>query len=86
MSSTLKALTDRSDRKKSAQSKAVGKPAITGVVNSDYRVAGTPLALNKAEVRFYITVQTGTSSGDNFIVHCGRDITSVSPLTAGIPC
>ena len=86
MSSTLKALTDRSDRKKSTQSKAVGKPAITGSVNSDYRVAGTPMALNKAEVRFYITVQTGTSAGDNFIVHCGRDITSVSPLTAGIPC
>ena len=65
MSASLRTLADRSDKKKSSQGKAIGKPAITGAVNSDYRVSGTPLALNKAEVRFYITVQTGVSSGDN---------------------
>lgn len=64
MSASLRSLADRSDRKKSSQSKAVGKPSITGSVNSDYRVGGTPLALNKAEIRFYITVETGTGAGD----------------------
>ena len=67
MSSTLRALVDRSDKKKASQNKAIGKPPITGVVNSDYRVEGVPLALNKAEVRFYITVQTGTGSGDKLV-------------------
>jgi hypothetical protein len=67
MSASLKTLADRSDRRRSAQNKAIGNPAITGAVNSDYRVEGVPLALNKAEVRFYITVETGTSNGDKLV-------------------
>ncbi len=67
MTASLKSLAERSDRKKSTMNKAIGKPAITGSVNSDYRVNGTPLALNKAEVRFYITVQTGMSLGDKAV-------------------
>lgn len=67
MTASLKSLAERSDRKKSTMNKAIGKPAISGSVNSDYRVNGTPLSLNKAEVRFYITVQTGMSLGDKAV-------------------
>lgn len=64
MSATLKQLADRSDRVKGDQARSTGKPVITGAVNEDYRVAGVPLALDKAEIRFYITVENQQGVGD----------------------
>lgn len=67
MSSSLKALADRSDRIMIDSCKASGKPVITGEVNSDYRVSGVPLAMDKAEIRFYITIETNTGVGDKIV-------------------
>jgi hypothetical protein len=64
MSASLKALADRSDRLLGEVCRASGKPVITGQVNDDYRVSGVPLALDKAEVKIYITVTTTAGVGD----------------------
>ncbi len=67
MSATLKSITDKSDRLMADSCKASGKPVITGEVNDDYRVGGVPLTLDKAEVRFYITIDTVVGTGDKII-------------------
>lgn len=67
MSPSLRALVDKSDKALIESCKASGKTPITGQVNSDYRVEGVPLVLDKAEVRFYITVQTDTGVGDKVV-------------------
>ena len=67
MSSSIKALADASDRQMLKDRKAIGEPGYTGFVTDDYRVAGTPLALGRAEVRIYITVGNGTGSGDKLV-------------------
>lgn len=64
MSASLKALTDASDKRLAERCKSLSKPVITGRVTSEYRVEGTPLALNKAEIQIYITVTNGTGVGD----------------------
>lgn len=75
MHHTLKALADKSDRVMADICKSSGKPVITGEVTSDYRVGGTPLTLDKAEVRFYITVSPTMGVGDKLIA--GNQLKSV---------
>ena len=67
MTATLKALADRSDRLSAQSCKASNKTVITGQVNDDYRVSGVPLTLDKAEVKFYITIQTTAGNGDKLV-------------------
>lgn len=67
MSSSLRLLADRSDKAMADTCKSSGKVVINGQVDDDYRVSGTPLTLDKAEVRFYITVSTITGVGDKII-------------------
>lgn len=67
MSETIRALADRSDRMLSAESRALGKQAVNGSVTDDYRVEGTPLGLNKAEIKFFVTVSTGAGVGDKLV-------------------
>lgn len=67
MSSGLRALADRSDKQMVDSCKASAKPIVNGLVNADYRVAGTPLTMDKAEVRFYITVETTSGTGDKVV-------------------
>ena len=67
MSSSLKLLADRSDKLMADNCKATGTPVITGRVNDDYRVEGTPLALDKAEVKIFITIDTPAGVGDKGI-------------------
>lgn len=67
MSSGLKALADRSDRAMVDSCKSSGKPVITGQVNDEYRVGGVPLSLDKAEVKFYITIETSSGVGDKAV-------------------
>lgn len=67
MSSSLKLLTDRSDRVLGESCRSTGKPIVTGQVNDDYRVAGVPLTLDKCEIKIYITINTRSSSGDKLI-------------------
>jgi hypothetical protein len=67
MSSSLRELVDVSDKYLYDSNKAAGKPIITGQVNGDYRVGGTPLAPDKAEIKIYITISTGAGVGDKGI-------------------
>jgi hypothetical protein len=67
MSSTLRAITDKSDKAMADTCKATGVPVINGQVMSDYRVAGVPLTLDKAEVKFYITISTPVRTGDKIV-------------------
>lgn len=75
MSTSLKALADRSDRRKLETAKASGKPVETGLVNSDWRVDGTPLAVDHAEVRIYINVNEPLNNGDKIVL--GSQLKSV---------
>jgi len=67
MSPSLLAVVEKSDKSLADTCKSSGKPVITGQVNSDYRVEGTPLSLDKAEIKIYITIQTRTSVGDKIV-------------------
>jgi hypothetical protein len=64
MHPTIKALADRSDREIASICKAKGEPTVTGQVDDDYRVSGTPLTMDKVEIKFYITVTTEAGIGD----------------------
>lgn len=67
MSSSLKALADKSDKVLADECKASNRPVINGKVTSEYRVAGTPLSLDKAEVKIYITISTPVLEGDKVV-------------------
>lgn len=67
MTPSLKKLADQSDLFISSQAKSTNKPKYTGLVTDSYRVDGVPLGLNKAEIRFYITVNTGMGVADKII-------------------
>lgn len=64
MSLSLKALVNKSDKILANTRKSTNLPIITGEVNSEYRVGGTPLGLDKAEIKIYITINTSTGVGD----------------------
>ena len=64
MSSGLRALADQSDRVLAQTCKATNKPVVTGRVDDEYRVSGTPLSLDKAEIKIYLTINTPSSVGD----------------------
>lgn len=67
MSPTLKKLTDRSDGDLAAHYKSTGKPVLTGQVTDEYRVSGTPLEIDQAEIKIYITIKAPTGVGDKVI-------------------
>lgn len=67
MSTGLRALSDRSDKLMAENCKASGSPVVTGQVTDDYRVSGVPLTLDKAEVRFFITVKNTVGVGDKLV-------------------
>ena len=67
MSLTLKKLAEKSDADMAATAKSVKKPVVTGKVTEEYRVSGTPLELNHAEVRIYLSVVAETGVGDKAV-------------------
>lgn len=67
MSPTLKKLSDRSDAVIASQCKATGQEVLTGQVGAEYRVSGTPLELDQAEIKLYITTKASTGVGDKAI-------------------
>lgn len=67
MSPSLKALSDKSDKALAAVCKATNTSVITGEVNDEYRVGGTRLGLDKAEIKLYITINTASSVGDKVV-------------------
>lgn len=64
MSLTLKKLADRSDSESAEAAKASNRPVVSGKVSEEYRVSGTPLELDQAELRIYMTVVANTGVGD----------------------
>jgi hypothetical protein len=64
MSTALRKLADRSDKDLIESAKASNRIPYTGEVNGDYRVSGTALMLDSAEIRFYITVENLPGVGD----------------------
>lgn len=64
MSPSLRTLANQSDKLMAEEAKAMGKPVITGAVTEEYRVAGTPLAMETAEIKVYITIETTAGVGD----------------------
>lgn len=64
MSPSLRTLANQSDKQMAEEAKAVGKPIINGAVTEEYRVAGTPLAMDSAEIKVYITIETNAGVGD----------------------
>lgn len=67
MSPTLRSLANQSDKDFAESAKAIGKPVITGKVTEEYRVAGVPLALDTAEIKVYITIETNMGVGDKLV-------------------
>ncbi len=67
MSQSLRKLADKSDAEMVNTCKSSNQVPITGRVTEEYRVGGTPLALDKAEVRIYIAVHAPTGVGDKVV-------------------
>lgn len=68
MSDSLKKLADESDRFLSLQAKHANRRIINGSVDNEYKVEGTPLALNNAEIKVYITTAPLSGVGDKIVV------------------
>lgn len=67
MSATIKKLADKSDADMAATARASNRPVINGRVTEEYRVNGTSLELDKAEIRIYLTVTANTGVGDKAV-------------------
>lgn len=75
MSQGLRNLANLSDRNIDDVNKAASKTAYSGAVDAEYRVAGKPLMLDTAEIKFYITVHNSSGLGDKNIY--GNQLKSV---------
>jgi len=64
MSEGLKKLADKSDRLLSKKLKSTGKDILTGKIDSDYRVNGSPLLENTAVIIIYLDVEDIAGVGD----------------------
>lgn len=67
MSTSLRNLVNYSDRELAERLKASGQKVHNGAVTEEYRVKGNPLAVDQAEIKFYITISTTASTGDKGI-------------------
>ena len=67
MSPTLKRITDRSDADIATDCKSTNKPVLNGQVGEEYRVKGTPLELDQAEIKIYLTIKSSTGVGDKVV-------------------
>ena len=64
MSDSLRQLVDITDKDLAKRYKSFGRPAFTGRVSSDYRVEGSPLTMDTAAIKIYITTNVRASTGD----------------------
>lgn len=67
MTPSLRKLADGSDQEFAKTARATNQPVLTGRVSEEYRVSGTPLELDHAEVRIYITIRANTGVGDKAV-------------------
>lgn len=68
MSPSIKTLADASDKDRLAVARATGANTVTGRVNDDYRVDGTSLTLNRAEIKIYITSEISAGTADKVVL------------------
>ncbi len=64
MTAGLRFLADLSDKITALKCKDTDRTIVTGRVTSEYRVEGVPLALDQAEIKFYITFDNAAGVGD----------------------
>jgi hypothetical protein len=64
MTEGLRFLADLSDKVTALKYKDTNRAIVTGRVTSEYRVEGAPLALDQAEIRFYVTFDNPAGVGD----------------------
>ena len=64
MSESLKELTLVTDRELGKRNRSTGKVAFTGQVDENFRIDGEALALDTADIRFYITSDIAAGVGD----------------------
>lgn len=64
MSDSLRAIAIESDIELGKRNKSIGKKAFTGSVDEGFRIDGTPLSLDSAVIKVYITTVLNASIGD----------------------
>lgn len=67
MSNSIHKLAEKSDKDMADRAKSTGAIAVNGRVTDEYRVEGTPLELDHAEIRIYITTTANSGVGDKVI-------------------
>lgn len=67
MTPSLRKLADASDKVLAFSRKSINEPVVTGSVTSEYRVSGTPLELDRAEIKIYLTIRTDVGVGDKVV-------------------
>lgn len=68
MSATLRKLARETDAALKEQFEAVGLPVMTGKVDSEYRVGGSPLLPDTLEVRFFISYKDKHGTADKNVI------------------
>lgn len=68
MTPSLRALAKQSNAMLADEFTAIGKPVMTGKVNGEYRVGGSPLAADTAEVRIYISYTDIHGTADKQVI------------------
>lgn len=67
MSESIRALVNRSDREIAQRRKAVGKKALTGVVDEGFKIKGNALPMNSIAIRVFITGPEAAGVGDKVV-------------------
>lgn len=91
MSESLREVVETSDRNLFKLRKQLGKKAVAGQVDPGFRVEGTPLDVNTAIIRVYITGEMPMGIGDKGVISlqlktiCGRIMEGVNETESGVP-
>ena len=67
MSASLKDLVTTADNLLAKRNKSIGKKAFTGKVDENFRIDGEALAMDTADIRFYITGNVSSGVGDKLV-------------------
>lgn len=64
MSPTLRTIADQGDKARAKLAKNLGRPVMSGSVDSNLRIDGNPLNMDSLVIRVYITVEMAAGVGD----------------------
>lgn len=82
MSPSIKSLAEYSDRELVQSCKASNRPVINGRVNDEYRSEGVPLALDRVEIKVYITSDISAGVADKGVL-CNQMKTTIGEVFPG---